>query len=78
MVGTGAKWSGGYFSLSGMTLQLLKKVQKPKSFVKKIVFLKLLAKTIKNDLFTQVKRLKNQIELFSGQKEEVKMKKGCM
>ena len=47
-VGNAAKWAGGYFSPPGMGLQLPKKVRKPQSLVEKIVFLKLLAKIIKN------------------------------
>ena len=42
--GNWCKMVGGIFFPPGMTLQLLKKVQKPKSFVKKIVFLKRLVK----------------------------------
>ena len=45
--GNDAKWVGEYFSPPGMGLQLLKKVPKPKSFIEKIVFLKLLAKIMK-------------------------------
>jgi len=47
-MGTGAKWSGGYFFPLGMTLQLLKKIQKPNFFVNKNRFFNFWQKSSKN------------------------------